>query len=315
MEKLKIKKNLRDELLKKIFACDYEVTLDFFATLIANIINVPMKKIKNNLVLLQPEVGINENIVNSKTDYTLQNDSHIFNIEFNNFNTKENMIKNNAYVCQLYLKQLPNSKSYKNLIPITQICINSYDLYGLNEFMYHSKVMDINHHKVRPYTYVDYYDFNLEYLTKLDYNEVKEGTYLEKMLYFFIGEDKKILDELYEGDGIMARLELKRDEITGKFEPLFMDYDEEDIMPAELAEKRRKIREQDRKEAREEGLAEGRAEGLEEGLIAGRNEGFQKGKNESCLKIAKAMLTSNEPLEKIQLYTGLSFDEIKKINH
>ena len=112
MVKEKIKKNLRDELLKRIFACDYEVTLDFFAMLIANVLNVPMNKIKDNLVLLQPDVGINENIVNSKTDYTLQNDRHIFNIEFNNFDTKENMVKNNANVCHLYMKQIPDSNHY-----------------------------------------------------------------------------------------------------------------------------------------------------------------------------------------------------------
>lgn len=311
MVKEKIKKNLRDELLKRIFACDYEVTLDFFAMLIANILNVPMNKIKDNLVLLQPDVGINENIVNSKTDYTLQNDRHIFNIEFNNFDTKENMVKNNAYVCHLYLKQIPDSNHYGKLMPITQICINSYDLYGLNEFLYHSKVMEVNANKIRPYTYVDYYDFNLEYLSKLDYNEVKKGTYLEKMLYFFIGEDKEDLDELYEGDGIMARLELKRDEVTGKFEPLFMDYDEEDIMPRELAEKRRKIREQDRKEARAEGLAEGLAEGRAEGLVEGRTEGLIEGR----IEIAKAMLLANETIEKIELYTGLSIEEINKITY
>ena len=53
----------------------------------------------------------------------------------------------------------------------------------------------------------------------------------------------------------------------------------------------------ERADAREEGYAEGRADGI----LTGQ------------LQVAKAMLEANEPLEKILKYSGLSPEEIERL--
>jgi len=50
----------------------------------------------------------------------------------------------------------------------------------------------------------------------------------------------------------------------------------------------------------------------EKGEIKGRLEGKLEGKLEGRIEIAKEMLRDNEPVNKIQRYTGLTEDEIKK---
>ena len=51
--------------------------------------------------------------------------------------------------------------------------------------------------------------------------------------------------------------------------------------------------------------------GMQVGMQKGRQEGMQQEK----LHIAKSMLFSNEPKEKIQQFTGLGWRELEKLRH
>ena len=55
----------------------------------------------------------------------------------------------------------------------------------------------------------------------------------------------------------------------------------------------------------------------QEGMKKGRQEGMQKGRQEGMhtksLEIAKNMLASNEPKEKVHQFTGLSWVEIEAL--
>ena len=62
--------------------------------------------------------------------------------------------------------------------------------------------------------------------------------------------------------------------------------------------------------ARKEGLAEGRAEGLKKGLT----EGIEEGQKKEKIKIAKNMLKEKFSIEQIERLTGLTEEEIRKIN-
>ena len=56
-----------------------------------------------------------------------------------------------------------------------------------------------------------------------------------------------------------------------------------------------------------------KAEGIAEGIAQGKAEGIAQGKAEEKVEIAKKMLKCDEPLEKIVAITGLSLEQIKKI--
>ena len=61
------------------------------------------------------------------------------------------------------------------------------------------------------------------------------------------------------------------------------------------------------------GIAEAKAEGLTQGLELGRSEGKELGVREEKLEIAKKMLKENLKLELIIKMTGLSKEELLKI--
>ena len=61
------------------------------------------------------------------------------------------------------------------------------------------------------------------------------------------------------------------------------------------------------------GIAEAKAEGLTQGLELGRSEGKELGVREEKLEIAKKMLKENLELELIIKMTGLSKEELLKI--
>ena len=68
-------------------------------------------------------------------------------------------------------------------------------------------------------------------------------------------------------------------------------------------------------DARAEGLAEGKAEGLVEGKAEGRAEGRAEGHAEGKLEIARNLITKGSTLEFVQEVTGISDDEIKKLQN
>ena len=53
--------------------------------------------------------------------------------------------------------------------------------------------------------------------------------------------------------------------------------------------------------------------GVEEGIKKGIEKGIEKGKKEGIIKIAKAMLEKNIPIETIMEITELTKEEIEKL--
>ena len=66
-----------------------------------------------------------------------------------------------------------------------------------------------------------------------------------------------------------------------------------------------------------EGMAKGMAKGMADGLAKGKAEGMAEGKAEGLvegrLEVAKALLASGMPIERIELYTKLSKEQIETI--
>jgi predicted transposase/invertase (TIGR01784 family) len=65
--------------------------------------------------------------------------------------------------------------------------------------------------------------------------------------------------------------------------------------------------------ARREGRQEGIREGELKGLLKGKREGIREGELKTSVKIAKEMKANNFPFDTIRKYTGLSMEEIERL--
>ncbi|WP_168464810.1 Rpn family recombination-promoting nuclease/putative transposase [Wolbachia endosymbiont of Ctenocephalides felis wCfeT] len=86
-------------------------------------------------------------------------------------------------------------------------------------------------------------------------------------------------------------------------------YEERDMN----VEKEEAILEQRLDDATEKGKKEGREEGREEGIQIGEERGIQIGEERGKVEVAKTMLADNVDVNTIAKFTGLSPDEIEKL--
>lgn len=82
-----------------------------------------------------------------------------------------------------------------------------------------------------------------------------------------------------------------------------------EVIPREKVELEKMKHEAELKRTRRKALLEGKEKGKAEGLL----EGEKKGKEKRNQEIAKEMLLEGKPIEKIKRWTGLSQDQIEKL--
>ena len=189
---------LKDEVVKKIFTSGTEISQEYLLNIISAIIEIPIEKLKADFEIVTPHIGVNTNIINSEADLVYKNQDMYFSFEFNYNNYNELSKKNFSYLCQLYLRDIYHKEDYKNIKHIWQFCFDNFDYFKENRFVYFSEMMEKESHKIRDFG-IHIVDINLDYLEKMDYNEVKKGNMLEKLLYIFVCNDKKKLDQVYDG--------------------------------------------------------------------------------------------------------------------
>lgn len=177
------------------------------------------------------------------------------------------------YVCHLLLKEA--NKKHQDIKPIYQININNYDIFNKNRFIYKSIIMESEIHKVR-YDYLSIIDINVDFLSNMNYNEIKEDKEsLEYLLYIFVNDNNKELDRLYLNNKIMENVREKLSVLS------------EDFMG---------------------GLYYDREELLNEAS-------FEEGQVEKTKEIAQAMLKENLSVDIIEKVTGLSKENILEIKN
>ena len=101
---------------------------------------------------------------------------------------------------------------------------------------------------------------------------------LEKALYLFVCDDIEKLNAIYEGDKLMKKLMKENEDLLKNFDEMLY-YDRDKMFENACYDK---------------------------GYSKGKNEG----KQEERLQIAKGLLKLDVPIEKIELATGLSKEEI-----
>ena len=298
---------LKDNVVKKILNSEKKECREYLTRIISCATGIDINLLRGNIELVTPEIGSNIYSVNSEADSVYRSDENYFNIEVNYINTKKTVVivKNNTYLYNLILRQLGSSKDYNKVKKVIQININNYDIFQKKEFVYVSKMMEVTHKKIRD-EMIEIIDINLPFLESIDYNNIKKGNDfdLEKLLYIFVCDDKKILDQVYAGDEVMNKVR-NDEEIFMNVMDSLLYYNYEDLLTDEEKVEFNKKKEQARKEGRKEGIKEGRKEG--------RKEGIKEGIEERNLEILKNMLDNGISDEIILKSLNIDIDTLEKL--
>lgn len=219
---------LKDKVVKKLLNSENPTCREYLVRLISASTGISVKLLRNNIELVTPNVSSNSNYVNSVSDVMVKDNENYYNIEINYNNVPIAIVKNNIYMYNSILRQVHKSDDYKNVKGVIQININNYDLFGKGKFVYDSMMIEKKHHIVRD-NMLRVIDINLDFLSNIDYNKIKKGNEynLEKLLYFFVCNDKKLLDNIYNGNGLMRDIsKIFNIDIEDLDKQLYYDYDE-----------------------------------------------------------------------------------------
>lgn len=221
---------IRDDVVKRLFTSSSE-GLEYLTLIISAALKMPLELISVKLQLKHPDIGVNENVVNSETDIILENDEIFVNVEINVNNSPSLQRKNFSYICHLILRQTPKSKDFKTkLKKIYQININAFDILGNDDFVVISKILDVKSHKeLRPYFTI--IDINLEKLMNISYNDIKKKDHksLEYLLYFLVCKNEEELDSMYNGDVFMDKIINEAKKLTLNFDAA-LPYNREELL-------------------------------------------------------------------------------------
>ena len=250
---------MHDKVVKKLFTSS-DVGLEYLSKIVCKVLNLSYEDV--TFTLMHPEISENENIVNSEVDVVLQNNER----------------KNSTYVCQLLLRQTKKTSDYdKKLKKVYQINLNAYDVTQDGRFVVVSKVLDTETHKeIHPL--FEIVDINLAKMIKKDYTIIrKDKESLENLLYLLVCDKEENLEEVYNGDELMAKVVREIKNVVDDFDKLlYYDYD-----------------------------------ALKKGEIY--DEGFDAGVEKNNKEVAKAMLKENSSIEFIAKVTNLSYEDIEKL--
>ena len=219
---------LKDKVVKKLLNSENPTCREYLVRLISASTGISVKLLRNNIELVTPNISSNSNYVNSVSDVMVKDNENYYNIEINYNNVPIAIVKNNIYMYNSILRQVHKSDDYKNVKGVIQININNYDLFSKGEFVYDSMMIEKKHHIVRD-NMLRVIDINLDFLSNIDYNKIKKGNEynLEKLLYFFVCNDKKLLDNIYNGNGLMRDIsKIFNIDIEDLDKQLYYDYDE-----------------------------------------------------------------------------------------
>ncbi len=273
---------MRDKVVKKLFTSfsGYQ----YLARIVCEVLDLPSELF--SFQIFHPNVGVNENVVNSEVDLIIEDNASIVNIEINTSNSRSIQNKNTAYFCHLILKQIKTSKDYdKVLKKVYQINLNSYDVSHEERFVTRSRLIDVET-KEEVHPILEIVDVYLAKIIKTDYTIVKERkNSLEYLLYLLVCNDERILREVYEGDSLMEKMVDEAKELTDNFDSLlYYDYDE--------------LKKQ---------------EAYELGEASGVEQGVELGIEQNKVEIALNMLKKNMDTKLICEVIGLTHDELNVI--
>ena len=277
--------------MEKFYTCKYDRAFkevfgkgenkDILKKLLEEILQVEIERIE--YLNLERNVD-NVKVKRKHLDLYLETNIGKIQVEVNTTNSKYVKPRNMSYLCDIYSHHTLVGQEYDQDTLIIQININ----YGQQDEKY------IREYRLRDESGKEYirnfiiYEINMEKYMKLWYN--KNEKELEKSKYIvMLNLEKEELEKLSKKDKVVIKYMKELERVNEN--PKFREY-----MSAE--EDNKKIENSLKREWMEEGL----------------KEGIKEGSYKRNIEIAKTMLEKGMNNELISEVTGLSIEEIKKLN-
>ena len=205
---------------------------------------------------------------------------------------KNNIIERMLYYwSKMYTKQIKAGDDYNKLEKTIVILIADFNIKGLEEVEYHSTWKIIETNSVKKLILTDKFELDIIELLKIKGRENEKDQLLDWLIFLENPESERVTRKMEENENLKEAVE-KLDRIS------------ED-------EKMQRIIELREKAIRDEHAIY--AKGVDDGIEKGIEEGKTKGAREKQIEIAKCMLKENMNIEIIIKITGLTKEEIEKL--
>ena len=201
---------------------------------------------------------------------------------------KNNIIERMLYYwSKMYTRQIKAGEDYDKLEKTIVILIADFNIKGLEEVEYHSTWKIIETNSVKKLILTDKFELDIIELLKIKGRENEKDQLLDWLVFLENPESERVVRKMEENENLKEAVE-KLDRIS------------ED-------EKMQRIIELREKAIRDEHAI------YDKGLDDGIEEGKAKGAREKQIEIAKSMLKENMDIEIIIKITGLTKQEIEKL--
>ena len=201
---------------------------------------------------------------------------------------KNNIIERMLYYwSKMYTRQIKAGDDYNKLEKTIVILIADFNIKGLEEVEYHSTWKIIETNNVKKLILTDKFELDIIELLKIKGRENEKDQLLDWLIFLENPESERVTRKMKENENLKEAVE-KLDRIS------------ED-------EKMQRIIELREKAIRDEHAIY--AKGVDDGI----EEGKAKGAREKQIEIAKSMLKENMDIEMIIKITGLTKQEIEKL--
>ncbi len=234
---------------------------------------------------------------------------HLYNIEMQCYMIDdEEMIRFQLYAHRVLSDEAKKGISNKEVKPLRQMIINtSKPLEGLNQYIHHFVMYDIENEVRLPNSLYEVYLVQLAYLNM---EEIKIEAF-DELMYLF--KNNQAYDKIEVHKNVVEAMTM-HEEYMNSAQRLGAIQRERDEMARRMKAERemREAKKIGRAEGRAEGLAEGRAEGKTEGRIEGLVQGEIKAKQETImhLYVKKLGSLSNDIQDKIRELNIEKLDEL-----
>lgn len=267
-------------------------TRGYLTNLISNITGIKKENLKKNLVFKNNEqqvTGVSEK--KKITDMVVEIKDCVINLEMNKEYYEGLMDRNNEYISKIRESIIYEGESYSDVPKIIQINFDNFNYYSPDKrVVIKFEMRDENGLKEGVNT--ESYHVILPNAKEKYYNEGSKDE-LVRELVIMMAEKNEELEKLIQDNMELRKVGEKIVEISND-ERLQGWYDEE--------EHQRKIRNSQMESAIKKSWNKGKADGLKEGIKEGKKE------------IAKNLLKKGVDIKIISSSTGLSINDINKLN-
>lgn len=275
------------------------------AKMVADITGMDYNILKNNITLEATELPISS--INEKAkrcDFILRIDKdNILSLELNSSHYTGLVIKNLAYLCQIFSRETKAGNQYNENLNVMQLNLNCFTKSNDENFKEADKEI-LNEYKIQNVKTQEIYVKNISILT-LDIVKSYET-------YYNLGNKEDIPNYIRWGALIYNRV---FEEIPNIVNGIMTLKERDKIMDkmAKLSRNNVFMTELDAMEWGEWEINSRETEAKKLGLVEGEAKGRAEGKEETIKELILSMLDNNASLEFISKVTNKSINEIKKI--